>query len=368
MFVVGKPVTNKNFFDRTNIIKQVKSLIKSQQDFMIKAPRRYGKTSLIKEALKKQKYIYVDIRRVPKIEMLPGELIEKGYEYSGIYSIRSKIKDNIVKFLSSIKGSIKIDYSIVEASVEYLTKQKDTTSCEDLVYALKTIEKIGQSIDETIIIVFDEFQDIKKFKCEENDILEVLRGVLQHFEFVHCIFLGSIETIMTDIFENKKSPFFNYCRKLKLEAFDIDELYAEIVKALEENGINFENKNDLYELLKKLQGHPANSMVVLQNLYYIALEKEKKLLSKDDCIQAYENGYFEMLDLVEQYIVEIKDKKHYHDVLYKIANNQKQNLSPQALHQVKVGLLNMGYLDKKNKAEYVIIDNFLEKYLQEKII
>ncbi|MGM0518908.1 MAG: hypothetical protein ACQERD_04615 [Campylobacterota bacterium] len=26
----------------------------------------------------------------------------------------------------------------------------------------------------------------------------------------------------------------------------------------------------------------------------------------------------------------------YHDVLYKIANNQKQNLSPQALHQVKV--------------------------------
>ena len=38
-------------------------------------------------------------------------------------------------------------------------------------------------------------------------------------------------------------------------------------------------------------------------------------------------------------------------------------LSPQALHQVKKGLVNMGYLQKINKGEYKIIDNFLEVYL-----
>jgi AAA+ ATPase superfamily predicted ATPase len=51
MFQVGKPVTGKQFFDRTNLKKDIKRYIVSKQDFMIKAPRRYGKTSLIKDGL-----------------------------------------------------------------------------------------------------------------------------------------------------------------------------------------------------------------------------------------------------------------------------------------------------------------------------
>jgi len=65
------------------------------------------------------------------------------------------------------------------------------------------------------------------------------------------------------------------------------------------------------------------------------------------------------------YIIEIKDKKHYHNVLFNIANNKKQTLSPQALHQVRKGLLDMGYLQKLDKGEYKIIDNFLNVYLLE---
>lgn len=365
MFVVGKPVIDDNFYDRTQILRQVKALIKSQQDFMIKAPRRYGKTSLIKEALKTQKYIYIDIRRVPNIEMIPDELIEKAYEFTGIYSIKQKIKENVVKFLSNIKGKAKIDYKIVEASVEYLTKEKEKNSCEDLIEALKTIEAIARSLGKTIIIVFDEFQDIKKFDCKSGDILEVLRGTIQHFEWVHCIFLGSIESIMTEIFENKKSPFFNYCRKLKLEPFDIDELLVQLVKAFESKGKKFKDIDEFQKLLQKLGGHPANTMIVMQNLYYKSLEKNGDTITKEDLDKAYEDGYFEMLDLIEQYIIEIKDKKHYHDVLYKLANNQKQTLSPQASHQVRRGLLNMGYLQKVNKGDYKIIDNFLLEYLTE---
>jgi predicted transcriptional regulator len=54
---------------------------------------------------------------------------------------------------------------------------------------------------------------------------------------------------------------------------------------------------------------------------------------------------------------------HYHNVLYNIANDLPQTLTPQALHQVKKGLLDMGYLQKIYKGNYKIIDNFLEVYL-----
>ena len=365
MFQVGKPVTGDNFFDRTKMKREVQRYIDSQQDFMIKAPRRYGKTSLIKEVLKDMSYVYIDIRKAYDISKIPQEILEKGYSIAGIDSIFDKVKDNVVKFLSSVKLNLKIDYKIVEASASYLSEKKDQNSCEDLIIALQTLENIAQSLNQTIILVFDEFQDIKKFKCKSGDILEVLRGTLQHFEHIHTIFLGSIETIMTSIFENKKSPFFNYCRKLKLEEFDIDELSGEILEVFKSKNILFKDEKDLKVLLNKLNGHPANTMIVLQNLYYISLEQNKKLIIKDDMIEAYKNGYYEMLDLVEQYIIEIKDKKHYHNVLSNIANNQKQTLSPQALHQVRKGLLDMGYLQKIDKGEYRIIDNFLTIYLLE---
>jgi len=346
--------------------KEVNRYIVSKQDFMIKAPRRYGKTSLIKEVLKDREYIYIDIRKAYDISKLPNEIIQRAYEIAGIDSIIYKIQDNVVKFLSNIKGKIKIDYKIIEASAEYITKKKEIDSCEDLIIALQTVEDIAKSLNQTIIIVFDEFQDIKKFKCKNGDILELLRGALQHFEYIHTIFLGSIESIMTNIFENKKSPFFNYCRKLKLKEFDVDELSVELVESFKLKEIEFEDKRQLTQLLKALNGHPANTMIVMQNLYFLMLEQQKRIIVKDDLYKAYEDGYFEMLDLVEQYIIELKDKKHYHEVLYKIANNQPQSLSPQALHQVKKGLVDRGYLQKIEKGNYKIIDNFLEVYLLNK--
>jgi predicted small metal-binding protein len=364
MFVVGKPVINQNFFDRNKMKKQISNFISSKQDFMLKAPRRYGKTSLIKEVLKNEQYIYLDIRKLSSVEKLPYEIIEKAYEIHGISNFTQKVKNNVVKFLSNIKLNTTIKFDIIEANAEYITSTQEKNICEELVHALQTVENIGKDTRKTLTIVFDEFQDITKFKCEDNSILEVLRGTLQHFENTHCIFLGSIETIMTDIFENKKSPFFNYCRKFKLEPFDIEELYEELLITFENKNIFFEDNKQFKELLYKLQGHPANTMVVMQNIYFIALEKNKKALEQNDINQAFENGYFEMLDLIEQYIIEIKDKKHHHDVLYKLANNEKQTLIPQALHQVKSSLLDMGYLQKIDKGNYKIVDNFLLHYLQ----
>ena len=42
MFDYGKPVSGKNFFDRSGPKKDILRFIEEGVDFMIKAPRRYG--------------------------------------------------------------------------------------------------------------------------------------------------------------------------------------------------------------------------------------------------------------------------------------------------------------------------------------
>ena len=52
--------------------------------------------------------------------------------------------------------------------------------------------------------------------------------------------------------------------------------------------------------------------------------------------------------------------------MYRIANNEKQTLTSQALWQVRKGLENMGHLVVMDAKKYKIVDSFLEAYLKEK--
>lgn len=364
MFRVGKPVTGENFYDRTTMLKEVKLLITSRQDFMIKAPRRYGKTSLIKQALTDVKggYLYLDLRRESRMESVAEQIVDFVYSHAGIGGFMRKLKDGAVKFLNSAKHELTIKAEIFEYTVEFFADERKTP-CELLIESLKTAELIGATLDKHFIIVFDEFQDIKRFTCE-GDILELMRGVIQHHENVMYAFLGSIEHLMTEIFENRKSGFYNYCRKLKLPSFDIDELAPQLIATFKSRKIVFQDENDLKDVLGRLAGHPTNTMLVMQQIFYIALDLDIKTVGKNEIAKAYENALGETTDLIEQYIHEMKNKKHYYDVLCRLARGENQSLKGQALNQVLKGLLEMGYINKEERGQYTVNDGFLIDYVK----
>ncbi len=369
MFDYGKPVVGSNFYDRKFLKRQVANFIKDGVDFMIKAPRRYGKTSLVLNALEGREYIYLDFRRVPRLSMVPEELLEQAYEIAGFKGFLARAKENVVSLIKEARVSAKIDVAVIELGAEIVMKNDEKMSgCEKMIAALDVVEKVGESLGRKITVLFDEFQDIRRLECEEGDILEVLRGTLQHKKWIHSVFLGSIESIMAKIFENRRSPFFNYCRKFTLEPFDIDELSKELTAAFRKKRMVFENEKDLKELLKRLGGHPANTMQTMQALYYLCLDREISLIKREDLQEAYETAYYEQLDLVEQYVSEMKRRKHYYDVMYRMARGEEQKLTPQALYQVRKGLVDMGLLIQRGKDEYIITDTFLEAYLKDGVV
>lgn len=364
MFVVGKPVFGKGFYDRTKMKDELKMLLKSEQNFMIKAPRRYGKTSLIKQTMFElnRDYLYLDIRKIPRLNIITEQIMEYTYEQAGVKGFFRGIRDNAISFLKNSKHSVKVKYEILEYSAEFFTSKREPF--EYFLEALSTLEKIASELGEKFVVVFDEFQDIARLNSDDIDLLEVIRGEIQHHQNVTYIFLGSIEHLMTNIFENKRSPFFNFCVRFKLEPFDIQELLVQLESVFVSNGIMFDNLDELKELLIQLNGHPTNTILTMQKLFNTAQLESKVLLRKSDLEQAYELAYESSLDLIEQYIVELNNRVNYHDVLYRLANKEKQGLSPQSVNQVLKGLLELGYISRKSRGEYLILDGFLEEYLK----
>lgn len=81
-----------------------------------------------------------------------------------------------------------------------------------LEYVLTLIEQ-AHSEQGRIIVVLDEFQEIRDLAPKLD---KKLRSIMQEQKHVNDILPGSQESMMTDIFENNKSPFYHFGEMMRL--------------------------------------------------------------------------------------------------------------------------------------------------------
>ncbi len=360
MFQSGSPVKGENFIDRRKHLPLFKSYLDNNQHIMIKAPRRFGKTSLIKHMFEYEKsydFIYIDIRLHHTLESLSKHILDKAYGFVKIENFIRQTKNSLLTLLQSIK-KISIP-DIAELTIDMVSK--DSNPIELFIHSLNVVDKIAMSKDINIKVIFDEFQDITNLY--DKNILEVLRSVAQHHENITYIFLGSIESIMTQIFESKSSPFFHFASVIKLDGLDVDELYEYTIEQFDKQNIIYD-KEVLYKTIKFLEGHPEYSTKVLQTLY-INATLEKKPIDYNDSLEAISFRVVENRAYLDELIYKLKAKKHHFEVIYNIANNIKSDIGSATLYNTHISLENMGIIKKVQKGKYEIVDIFLKILLQQ---
>lgn len=362
MFKTGSPVKGDSFIDRKKHLPIFKEYLENNQHVMIKAPRRFGKTSLIKQVFEhegKYNYIYVDLRRATNLKSLANQIIEKAYTFAGIDNFFNQAKKSITGLLKSIQ-KIKID-DIGEITLQFI-ENDDFDEVDYFLHSIETVEKIAAKKNIKIKFVFDEFQDI--LRIADSFILEQLRSVMQQHENVTYIFLGSIETIMTKIFEDKTSSFFHFARVMSLAGLDIEELYAFTKNVFDDLDVKYDES--LYNLLCFLQGHPDYSSQVLQSLYFKIKIEDIKNINSELCIDVLINTIIENRAYLDELIIKAKQKKHHYEALFSIANNKDIELNSKTLYNVHSSLEEMGLIKKINRGTYIINDIFLNILLQQK--
>ncbi|MEA2073608.1 MAG: hypothetical protein U9O86_08485 [Campylobacterota bacterium] len=360
MFKTGNPVTGKEFIDRKKHLPLFKTYIDQNQSFMIKAPRRFGKTSVVMHLLQNKKeyeFVYVDIKRASTLRSLANQIINSAYSLSAVDNFIYKVKNSMFELIKSVQ-KVKID-DIAEVTIKMYEKETlDDT--EYFLHSLDVMNAIAKKREINVKFALDEFQDI--LKIASNDILDKSRSVMQHHNSITYIFLGSIETIMTKIFEHKSSPFFHFATVVELPPLDVEELYSYSIEVFHQKNIEC---NSLKYLLEYLGGHPDYSLQVLQKLYFLALSNDVKSLSSADVY----NTLLEVIQSNKAYIEELiskaKLKKHNLEVLYSIANDEKIVLDSKTLYNVHGSLEDIGLIKKVSIGKYKINDMFLKIYLQQ---
>jgi hypothetical protein len=367
MFKSGAPVYGKDFIDRKKHLLKFNSFIENNQHIMIKAPRRYGKTSLVVHLFESHQYhkIYVDVKRATSLQSLAEQIINEAYKHAGIDSVISKAKDSISSLFKQLKGTLKIDIEVAELTIETLEKneKKQIDEVELFLYAIDLVEVIAQKKSINIKFAFDEFQDI--LAIADNKILDKLRSVVQHHQNVTYVFLGSIESIMNKIFSSKASPFFHFARIIELDGLDIGEVKEFCKDFFKKQEITYDAF--LFEVIDYLEGHPYYTMKTLQSAYYKALEEKRNVIDAANCREALIVSLFETKPYLEEVLEKIKQKKYHHSVIWHLANDLKDtSIDSPTLYKTYKSLENMGYIKKQARGEYFVTDIFLKILLQQK--
>lgn len=131
---------------------------------------------------------------------------------------------------------------------------------------LNLVEQLSSEKNRAIV-VFDEFQEVPSI---DPNLPRLLRSVMQQHQRINYIFLGSQESLIRNIFEKKKSPFYHFGMLMLLGKISREDF--EIYLSNGFRGIKGMDKTVVADILKFTGCHPYYT----QQLAFVVWERLNK--------------------------------------------------------------------------------------------
>jgi uncharacterized protein len=207
-FKYGELSAGADFCNRKAELKRIHQAFLDGQNLVLISPRRWGKSSLVEQALRTHKTKHL----VAKLDCFGLRSEEEFYRALLIAVLKASetrlqgLADSVRKFLSALVPYI--SYSVgpqeeLKISVSLPREQPDPFAILDLAQKIAADKKVN------FIICIDEFQKIGEW---ENDcaILERLRSHWQKHKRVSYCLYGSKRHLMTVMFTDSSGPFYRF--------------------------------------------------------------------------------------------------------------------------------------------------------------
>ena len=204
-FKFGTIVEEEYFTDRTDEVAYICQFLQSANHLVLISPRRFGKSSVVTKAVKKsgRKSLTVNLQQVTSIADFSAKLLREFFKVHPLERVRHLITHfRIIPTITTnaITGTMDVSFQPgVDANM----------LLEDVMNLIES----AHTQEDRIVVVLDEFQEILDLG---PNLDKKLRAIMQTQNHINYILLGSQESMMTDIFEKKKSPFYHFGELMRL--------------------------------------------------------------------------------------------------------------------------------------------------------
>lgn len=259
-FKFGTIVQGEFFTVRIEELEHVRQLLDSENHLVLISPRRFGKSSLIAKALQQtgRPSITIDFMKVLSTEDLAAQLL------SGVFRLHKMEK--LKHLLTHFRIAPNISYNPMTEGwdISFMPlMEKASVALED---AMGLLQKITAP-ENRLIVVLDEFQEVNEIS---PSLAKQLRAIIQHQEGLNYVFMGSQESMMNEIFEKKKSPFYHFGQRMNLKKIPYADFFSYITSRLPDMAQE-EKEKIATEILQFTNVHPYYSQQLAAATYNIIM-------------------------------------------------------------------------------------------------
>ena len=245
-FVISGYRGPEYFCDRIQETKKVLSALMNERNVTLMAPRRYGKTGLIKNVFHSlpDEYatIYVDIYSTADLNEFTQRFASA--VVGALDSTVEKALGAIGRFFKAVRPTVTPD-GMGGVSFSFSVEKNATEA------TLQGAFDYIASKEKRIVLAIDEFQQIMSYPEKGTEAL--LRSRIQFLENANFIFAGSRHHLMGEMFTSPRHPFYQSTDILSLDVIAPDSYCAFAGQFFNEAGRGF--SADAFNLLyKKFDG------------------------------------------------------------------------------------------------------------------
>jgi hypothetical protein len=156
-----------------------------------------------------------------------------------------------------------------------------------LIKALRLLETIATRDDRALILFVDELQEIASGDYgDRSRVSRELREILADSPHVTCLFAGSVEHMMRDLFTNRQRALYGFGGFHELTPITAPEWLVGLVERFAEDSVNCD-ADALDQLVGRGRGHPRTTMLLAQQAHVALVEEGSRRLD----LTAVQRGY-----------------------------------------------------------------------------
>lgn len=221
-FAFGVAVGNEHFIGRKMEIEHLSNNFRYGVNTILMAPRRMGKTSLVKRVAKEVES--ADI----KIVHLDAFACRSEYDFLNSFAAAvlkqtsshlEEWKNTVQEFLVRLTPRISIS---PEPNADFAVSLGITPKTHTPEEILDLPERIAKRKGYHIIICIDEFQQVGEFP-DSLSVQKRMRTVWQHQENVSYCLYGSKKNMMNTLFLQRSKPFYKFGTTMNLGVIPAEE-------------------------------------------------------------------------------------------------------------------------------------------------
>jgi hypothetical protein len=259
-FVYSRPIAPEDIIDRDQETRELLRNAVGGHFVRLFAPRKYGKTSLLRRALRDGERqeglipVLVDLYRVSSIADVTIRF-ERAYAKQLQGALRTKVES----FLQKTGLGLSLGAFGISAKLQLDPRVDPLPALHALLDLPLRLEEGGGY---RAFIALDEFQDVGKVL----DLDGLIRSHIQYQgEVASYVFAGSEPALMKQLFEDKARPLYGSAVPMRLQRLRNEDIAVYVSERFRAGGRDVGEA--LNPLVETAGGHPQRAMLLAHHLY-----------------------------------------------------------------------------------------------------